>query len=41
MPGYEHSCFISYKHPPAYPGALAIRHFWMEFIVEFQGRLEA
>jgi hypothetical protein len=41
MPGYEHSCFFSYKHPPVHTGAEAIRHFWMEFIVEFQARLEA
>jgi len=41
MPGYEHSCFISYKHPPQHDGADVIRHFWMEFIVEFQARLDA
>lgn len=41
MPEYQHSCFISYKHPPARDILSANRHFWMEFIVAFQAKLEA
>jgi hypothetical protein len=41
MPEYQHSCFISYKHPPALSVADVSRHFWMEFITSFQERLES
>jgi hypothetical protein len=41
MPGYQHSCFISYKHPPVHDTSGASRHFWMEFITAFQAKLEA
>lgn len=36
---YKFACFISYKHPPA--GNLAAKHFWLEFVEEFQNRLES
>jgi len=41
MPEYEYSCFISYKHPPVHEGSGAIQHFWMEFVMAFQARLNA
>ena len=41
MPEYEYSCFVSYKHPPVHEGSGAIRHFWMEFIMAFQARLDS
>jgi TIR domain len=38
---YQNSCFISYRHPPLHDGPSVVRHFWMEFITEFQTRLDA
>jgi hypothetical protein len=42
MPGVEHACFISYKHPPEVPdGPRVFSHFWTEFIDAFQSRLQS
>ena len=40
MPGFQHSCFISYKHPPVDDKLKANKHFWMEFVTAFQEKLE-
>jgi hypothetical protein len=41
MLDYQHSCFISYKHPPVHDISGASKHFWMEFITAFQTKLES
>ncbi|SRR6266852_7871709 len=40
MPEFQHSCFISYKHPPVQDKLKADKHFWMEFVTAFQEKLE-
>ena len=40
MPGYEHSCFFSYKHPPDPDRSDTSPHFWLEFIRIFQAKLK-
>jgi hypothetical protein len=42
MPEYQHSCFISYKHPPRFSdGSGVSSHFWDEFVRAFKERLES
>lgn len=36
---FEHACFISYRHPHT-PYIPSVRHFWIQFVEEFQRGLE-
>jgi len=40
MPGFQHSCFISYKHPLVHDKLQVHKHYWMEFVTAFQEKLE-
>lgn len=40
MPGFQHSCFISYKHPPVHDKLNANKHIWVQFVTAFQSGLE-
>ena len=39
MPDYLHSCFISYKHPPAADSLPAAGHFRLNFVEAFEERV--
>ena len=39
MPDYQHSCFISYKHPPTPDSLEATKHFWLEFVEAFERKV--
>jgi len=39
MPEYLHSCFISYKHPPAADSLPVAGHFRLEFVEAFEERV--
>jgi hypothetical protein len=38
---YHNACFISYKHPVIPDNMPSVRHFWLEFVEEFQKWLES
>jgi hypothetical protein len=40
MPGFQHSCFISYKHPPVHDKLNVNKHIWIQFVRAFQASLE-
>jgi hypothetical protein len=40
MPGFQHSCFISYKHPPVHDKLNVNKHIWVQFVTAFQSSLE-